>query len=132
MKMSRKEFHGFQTAWQEYELMLTRILPKFIKRGLYDLSDDLDHALFCRSEIEGDFARYPNDPKLLPYRMKVVALDGDLLLMRKEVLARLSPQYLRSYRQRNAIPRTHWWWYLDEAAETKGARKRATGAKQAR
>jgi hypothetical protein len=119
MKINRKDFKGFLTCWKEYELMVTRTLPRFIMRGLYDLSDDLDHALFCRSMMEELFDQYPDDSKLMPYRMSIISLDADLLLTRKEVLARLSPAYCRAYRKRNNVPRSHWWWYLEEAkAET--------------
>lgn len=114
MKADRQEFHKFEKAWQEYDAMVTRILPRFIKDKLSDLGDDLDHMLFCRSEVEEVFDRYPEDAKLIPYRTRIVSLDALLLLMRSEVLARLSPQYFASYRRRNDISRSHWWWYLEK------------------
>ncbi len=128
-KLTAKEFRSFQMRWQEYEDMVRRILPRFIARRLYDLSDDLDHALYCRDRMEEDFARYADDPRLTPYRLQVVTLDADLLLMRAEVLARYPLKHYRATRKRNAIPRTHWWWYLDEAeeeAETKAAGTKPT------
>jgi hypothetical protein len=70
----------------------------------------------------------------VPFLMKVVALDADLLLMRKEVLARYPLKYYRANRKRNAIPRAHWWYLHEEEEdkETKAAGKRAAGAKHTR
>jgi hypothetical protein len=112
--MNRPEYRRLTTAWQEYENMVTRVLPRFVLRQLYDLADDLDYMLFCRDEIETLFHQYPDDSRLVAYRTKILSLDVDLVLMRDEIFTRLPLKSYRAARKRNAIPRSHWWWYLDE------------------
>jgi hypothetical protein len=113
-KMSRNDFEGFVVQWQEYETTLTRILPRSLLRLDPDLSEEINHLLFCRDALEEDFARFPDDPKLTTYRAKMAALDAELLLRRTEILAHYPARHYRAYRKRNLIPPSHWWWYLDE------------------
>jgi hypothetical protein len=113
-KMSRKYFESFLVQWQEYEATLTLILPRSLLRLDPDISEEINHLLFCRDAIEEDFARFPDDPKLTAYRAKIAALDAELLLRRAEILARYPVRYYQAYRKRNGIPLSHWWWYLDE------------------
>ena len=112
--MMPEEQHALLTAWQEYEAMIERILPTFAARGLRDLGDDLDHMLICRSEVEEVLDKYPEAPELIRYRANLSGLDAELLLRRNDVLERLTGEHLVRHRQRNGIPHSHWWWYLDE------------------
>jgi hypothetical protein len=113
-KMSRKYFESFLVQWQEYETTLTRILPRSLLRIDPDISEEINHLLFCRDAIEEGFTRFPDDPKLTAYRAKIAVLDTELLLRRAEILAHHPIKYYRAYRKRNHIPPSHWWWYLDE------------------
>jgi len=109
-----KDERRFINAWREYENMVTRVLPRFALRQLNDLAEDLDYLLFCRDEIEAVFHQYLNEPKLTTYRTRILALDVDLVLQRGELFARLPLKFYRAARKRNAVPRSQWWWYLDE------------------
>jgi hypothetical protein len=117
MKMSRKEFGHFQRCFRDWEATLTRILPRAIAIGDPDISEDIPHLLSSRSGFEEDFERYGDDPKLFPYLLKMVTLDAELLLRRNDILRSWSLRSYRSWRKRNNMPRTHWWWYLDEVRE---------------
>ncbi|NCO41593.1 MAG: hypothetical protein COZ06_28430 [Armatimonadetes bacterium CG_4_10_14_3_um_filter_66_18] len=112
--MTLAEQRTLLLAWQEYEAMVGRILPTFAARGLRDLGDDLDHMLICRSEVEEVLDKYPDAPELLGYRANLAGLDAELLLRRTEVVERLTEEHLARHRQRNGIPHSHWWCYLDE------------------
>jgi hypothetical protein len=123
MKMSRKEFRHFQSCFQGWEATLMRILPRSIAIGDPDISEDIPYLLDSRSAFEEDFEQYADDPKLFPYRLKMVTLDAELLLRRNDILRSWSLRSYRNWRKRNNMPRTHWWWYLDEVREeTKVAR----------
>jgi len=121
MKMSRKEFRHFQSCFQGWEATLTRLLPRAIAEGdlssISSIGEDIPYLLDSRSAFEEDFEKYGDDPKLFPYRLKMVVLDAELLLRRNDILRSWSLRSYRSWRKRNNMPRTHWWWYLDEARE---------------
>ena len=117
MKMSIKQFREFQRAFHYWEVTLTRILPRSIAVGDPDISEDIPHLLDSRSGIEEDFERYVDDPKLFPYRLKMPALDAELLLRRHDILRSWSLREYRSWRKRNNMPIGHWWWYLDQVRE---------------
>jgi hypothetical protein len=115
--MSRKEFRHFQQSFHDWEVTLTRLLPRSLAVGDPDLSEDITHLLDSRSGIEETFANYPDDPKLFPYRLKMVTLDAELLLRRDDILRNWSLREYRGWRKRAHYPHTHWWWYLDEVRE---------------
>jgi len=117
MGMSRKAFKGFSGRWDEYEVVLTRILPRSVARNDPDLGEDLDHILYCRDRLEEDLAQHPDDPKLVPYRAQLATLDMILLSRRRDILAHYPLRYYRARRKRLQAPRAHWWWYLDELEE---------------
>jgi hypothetical protein len=131
-RMTPKEFKRFTTAWREYENMITRVLPRFAVRGLYDLAEDIDHMLFCRDEIEMIFRKYADDPRLTRYRTKILALDVDLVMMRAELFSRLPLKFYRASRKRNAIRRSHWWWYMDKLGDELAAKANGRAKSNAR
>lgn len=114
MSISEKQLAEFRHRWDEYEDTVTRLLPRSILRGQFDLVDDLDHALFCRDLIEETFAQHPNEPALLAYRTRVLGTDADLILLRRGFFERYPLEAYRATRERAGVPRSHWWWYLDE------------------
>jgi hypothetical protein len=130
MKMTRKHFESFLVQWQEYETTLTRILPRSLLRMDPDISEEIQHLLFCRDAIEEDLVRFSEDPKLTAYRAKMAALDAELLLRHAEILAHYPARYYRAHRTRHSIPPSHWWWYLDEIEKVMDvAAKRRGGAR---
>lgn len=117
MEMSAQEFDRFQRAFFDWEATLTRILPRSLERGDPDIGEEVAHLFDSRSGFEEDFASYSDEERLVPFRIRVVPLDVELLLRRDALLANWSLSEYRSWRTRNDIPRSHWWWYLDEQPE---------------
>jgi hypothetical protein len=114
MKMPRKEFKQFLQGFEEFEITLTRILPYCLRVNDPEIGEEIDGMLFNREVIEEQFEQYPDDPKLVPYRIRMLSLDVELLLRRSDILAHYPMKRYRHLRCQNNIPRAHWWWYLDE------------------
>jgi hypothetical protein len=114
MKMPRQDFRKFVKSFENYAIDLTRVLPYCLRVQDPIIGEEIDHILFTREVLEEIFERYPDDPKLMPYRLRMLSLDAELLLRRKDILANYPLKNYRRLRRQNHTPHAHWWWYLDE------------------
>ena len=116
MAMPDSEWRRFAVGWREFERTLTRIIPRSIAIDDPDISEEITAVLDLRDRIEDGFLRHPDDPRLAEHRTKILPLDAELLLWRNDILNAWDLNEYRSWRERNSISRSHWWWYLDETS----------------
>lgn len=72
---------------------------------------EMEDILFLRDDLEGQLVSLSVEERNI-----LTAIDKRLRQERDAVLRLLDDP--KEYRERLNIPRSHWWWYLDEEAAT--------------
>lgn len=107
----KKNSDDFFTSLKEYEITLTKIIPLCLKQGDEEIGMEIIHLLTCRDELQSDIERFSKEPQIVAYIDKIHELDRKLVLQ-KEIIFSHNTDY-RRWRERNSIPKSHWWWYMD-------------------
>lgn len=93
-----------------YEQHIKQILTAWAKRKRLD-QEDVELLLFDRSDLERTIKALPK--ALTPAeRRKLERLDGELKKLAPVIKAAIPD--LAEIRQGLDIPKSHWWWFLDE------------------
>lgn len=102
----------FEDGLREYEYGVLKILPK-IKGDDDSLEDELSFLLWNRDQLEKELKEVGE----IAEEQKLKLREFDLkLIKQKEKILRFFVDY-KSWRVRNKVPHSHWWWYLDELSE---------------
>ena len=97
-----------------YEQHLRQVLAAWAKRKSLK-QEDLELLLFDRSDLERTISALPKS--LTPAeRRKLKKLDNELRKLAPAIKAAIPD--LAETRQSLGVPRSHWWWFLDEEGET--------------
>ncbi|MFA0736181.1 MAG: hypothetical protein LASZOEIN_000230 [Candidatus Fervidibacter sp.] len=97
-----------------YEQHLRQVLAAWAKRKRLE-QEDLELLLFDRSDLERTIRALPKS--LTPAeRRKLEKLDSELRRLAPAIRAAIPD--LSEMRQSLGVPRSHWWWFLDEEGET--------------
>ena len=108
----KKNLHDFFTSLKEYEITLTKIIPLCLKQGDEEIDMEIIHLLTCRDELQSDIELFSDEPQIVAHIAKIHELDGKLASQKKIIFSH-NADY-RGWRKRNKIPKSHWWWYMDE------------------
>lgn len=108
----KKNLHDFFTSLKEYEITLTKIIPLCLKQGDEEIDMEITHLLTCRDELQSDIERFSDEPQIATHIAGIHELDRKLVLQ-KEIIFSHNADYW-GWRKRNNIPKSHWWWYMDE------------------
>jgi len=93
-----------------YEQHLRQVLAAWAKRKRLE-QEDLELLLFDRSDLERTIRALPKS--LTPAeRRKLEKLDSKLRKLAPAIRAAIPD--LAEIRQSLGVPKSHWWWFLDE------------------
>jgi len=93
-----------------YEQHLRQVLAAWAKRKRLE-QEDLELLLFDRSDLERTIRALPKS--LTPAeRRKLEKIDSELRRLAPVIRAAIPD--LAEIRQSLGVPRSHWWWFLDE------------------
>ncbi|MEZ8221454.1 hypothetical protein GG496_001624 [Candidatus Fervidibacteria bacterium JGI MDM2 JNZ-1-D12] len=97
-----------------YEQHLRQVLAAWAKRKRLE-QEDLELLLFDRSDLERTMKASPR--ALTPAeRRKLEKLDSELRKLAPAIKAAIPD--LAEMRQSLNVPKSHWWWFLDEENTT--------------
>jgi hypothetical protein len=113
-RISKRTLEWVKIRVHEYDVTLTKIIPRDIKSGSNAVREEIFHLMFNRECLQNDFQKYGTEGKLALFWQRVQTLDGILVARRDMILKGYPPDYYRSQRKRLKMPREYWWWYLDE------------------
>ncbi|MCS7185409.1 MAG: hypothetical protein N3B10_02175 [Armatimonadetes bacterium] len=114
----RRELEVPPSVWLRwYEQHLCQVLA-VLARGKDVDQRDLELVLFDRSDLERTIRAKPN--ALTPAeKHKLKRLDSELRKLAPAIKAAIPD--LEEMRQSLNVPKSHWWWFLDEEdIETRG------------
>jgi len=93
-----------------YRYNVSKVLPGIFKKGDDgSFEEELTFCLYERDELEHEDLTVEELAELKSLDLKLLDLADDIVRMGKDILI--------SWRVRNKVPRSHWWWYLDELSE---------------
>ncbi len=110
--MVRKKRSAAEEMLFEYEVTLTKILPRSYRRGDDAIVDEISHLLSCRDWLEEHVCQRGDGKKNASLCQSVAKLDQMLIAQRARLL-KAYPEYA-SERERLRKPKSAWWWYLDQ------------------
>jgi hypothetical protein len=118
-KIGKRNLESVRQQVREYDVTLTRIIPRDIERGNDVVGEEIFFLLYNRETLEEDFRKFGTAGELAPLWKQVQELDALLLAQRETIVDAFSRDYYRRERERLKMPPEYWWWYLDdlEAAE---------------
>jgi len=114
MSFRKRPLHVVECQLHEYELTLTKIIPRDIKRGNETVGEEIFHLLFTREWLEVQFQKHGIEGKVFPLWQRLQELDQILIVQREAIVNAYTPEYYRYQRKRLKMPQAYWWWYLDE------------------
>lgn len=98
----------------EYEVTLTRIIPRDIEHGNDTVREEIFHLLFDREWLEVQLQKHGVENESLPLWQRLQELDRILIAQREAIVNAYTLEYYHYQRERLKMPRECWWWYLDE------------------
>jgi mRNA-degrading endonuclease YafQ of YafQ-DinJ toxin-antitoxin module len=118
-RIGKRQLEAIQQQLHEYDVTLTKIIPRDIEQGNDTVREEIFHLLTNRDWLEKQFRRHGITGHIAPLWQRVQELDYLLMQQREMILEAYSSDYYRSQRERLQRSREYWWWYLDdlEAAE---------------
>ena len=118
-KISKRNLESVKQQVREYDVTLTRIIPRDIAHGSDVVGEEIFFLLYNRETLEKDFQRFGTAGELVLLWRRVQELDSLLLSQREAMVDAFHRDYYRSERERLKMPREYWWWYLDESEPAK-------------
>ncbi len=116
-RLTKKRLQQLEKDVFQYEVTLTKILPREIAHENDTLTEEVGILLFQRDCLEKDLQLYGVRDELAPIRQRVRELDNTLIGQRWMILDH-ARDYYEYERERLKMPRECWWWYLDEVEAT--------------
>lgn len=113
-RIGKRQLEALQQQLHEYDVTLTKIIPRDIEHGNDTVREEIFHLLTNRDWIEKQFKKHGVTRALAPLRQQVQELDRLLIEQREMILEAYSPDYYRYQRERLKTPPEYWWWYLDD------------------
>jgi len=113
-KISKRHLESMKQQVHEYDVTLTRIIPRDIKHGSDVVGEEIFFLLYNRETLEKDFQKFGAEGELASLWQQVQELDALLLAQREVIVNAFHRDYYRSERERLKMPKAYWWWYLDE------------------
>lgn len=116
MKKQRRTKKKLEDLWEQasqYEVTLTKILPREIAHQNDTLTEEIGILLFQRDGLKKEFQQYGTGGAIAPIWRQVQELDKILIKQRWLILNYASDYYKRE-RERLKTPPEYWWWHLDE------------------
>ncbi|MBI1925257.1 hypothetical protein HYR99_13530 [Candidatus Poribacteria bacterium] len=113
-KISKRALDWVKRRVHEYDVTLTKIIPRDIERGSDTVREEIFHLMFNRECLHNDFQKYDAVGELFPLWQRMQKLDALLVVRREMILTGYPVEYYRSQRERLKMPKAYWWWYLDE------------------
>jgi hypothetical protein len=114
MSFRKRPFHVVESELREYELTLTKIIPRDIEQGNETVGEEIFHLLFTREWLEVQLQKHGTEGKAFSLWLRLQELDQILVAQREAIVEGFHPDYYRSERERLKMPRQYWWWYLDD------------------
>lgn len=110
-----RELNLSPSIWLEwYEQHLKQVLSDFKKRRSLN-REDVEILLFDRSDLERTIRA---SPKALTPAMRQKLSKLDSWLRELAPFIKIAIPDLAEIRKGLNVPKSHWWWFLDEEAET--------------
>ena len=108
---------GFLIELKNYEYGVQRIIPAAVTSP-EDIDeafgDEMDCLLFARDYLEWELEAHPDSSVYAPYLPAIRHLDN-MLRAKAHVVLQIAPNFSRwRSKLKEPVPRSHWWWYLDE------------------
>ena len=113
-RIGKRHLEAVKQQLHEYDVTLTKIIPRDIEHDNDTLREEIFHLLTNRDWLEEQFKQHGITRTLAPLWQQVQELDRLLMKQREMILEAYSPDYYRFQRKRLKMPREYWWWYLDE------------------
>ncbi len=112
-RLTRKRVEDLQEQVLQYEVTLTKIIPREVARQNDTLTEEIGVLMFQREWLEKDLRQYGAREELAPIQQRVKELDRILIEQRWMILDH-ARAYYEHERERLRMPREYWWWYLDD------------------
>jgi hypothetical protein len=112
-RVTKKRLEELEEQVFQYEVTLTKIIPREIAQHSDTLTEEIGILLFQRDWLEKEFQHDGTDGALSPFWHQVQELDNIFIKQRWMILHHAYDYYKRE-RERLKMPRVYWWWYLDE------------------
>jgi len=112
-KLTKKRLEELQKQAFQYEVTLTKIIPREIAHQNNTLTEEIGILMFQRDMLEKDLRQFGAREELAHIRQRVRELDTTLIEQRWMILDH-ARDYYEHERERLKVPREYWWWYLDE------------------
>jgi hypothetical protein len=112
-KLTKKKLEDLQKQVFQYEVTLTKILPREIAHQNDTLTEEIGILMFQRDCLEEEFQHYGPNGALASIREQVQELDKTLIKQRWMIL-HYAYDYYKYERERLKMSQAYWWWYLDE------------------
>ena len=117
-RLTKKKLENLQEQVFQYEVTLTKIVPREIEHQNDTLTEEIDILLFQRDSLEKEFGQHGTKKEFIPIWQLVQKLDKILIEQRWMIQDHARDYYERT-RERLKMPPKYWWWYLDELEEVK-------------
>ena len=117
-RATKKRVEALEEQVFQYEVTLTKIIPREIAQHSDTLTEEIGILLFQRDWLEQEFQHDGTDGALAPLWQRVQELDKIFIKQRWMILHHGYDYYHRE-RERLKIPQAYWWWYLDELESAK-------------
>jgi len=112
-RVTKKRLEELEEQVFQYEVTLTKIIPREIAQHSDTLTEEIGILLFQRDWLEKEFQHDGMGGALSPFWHQVQELDNIFIKQRWMILHHAYDYYKRE-RERLKMPREYWWWYLDE------------------
>jgi hypothetical protein len=117
-RLTKKDLKDLQEQVFQYEVTLTKIVPREIAHQNDTLTEEIDILLFQRDSLEKEFQQYGTEGIIAPIWQRVQELDKVLVEQRWMILDH-ARDYYEQTRERLKTPPEYWWWYLDDLESAK-------------
>ncbi len=114
MSFRKRPLPTVEKQLREYELTLTKIIPRDIEQGHETVGEEIFHLLFDREWLQVQLQKHGVEGEALTLWQRLQELDQILIAQREAIVNAYTPEYYRYQRERLKMPPEYWWWYLDD------------------